>query len=357
MHKKILVLPGDGIGPEVVREGVKVLKRIADKFKHEFIFDEGLIGHAAIEATGNPLPDETLEKAEKSNAILFGAVGHPKYDNDPTTKVRPEQGLLKIRKELELFANIRPIKLFDALLDASTIKRDVIKGTDIIFFRELTGGIYFGQPRERRENGNVAVDTMIYSKDEVRRISKMAFETAKKRKKKVTSVDKSNVLECSRLWKEVVNEVAMDYPDVEVEHMFVDAMSMKLIQCPNNYDVILTENMFGDILTDEASQIAGSMGMLASASLGTKYALYEPIHGSAPKLTGLNKANPLATILSVQMMLDITFDMKEEAKAIENSINKVLEEGYRTYDIKDEKTEEAKVIGTKEMGELVARIV
>ncbi len=357
MKKKILELPGDGIGQEVTKEAVKVLKKVGEKFGHEFEFDHALIGHAAIEATGNPLPDETIEKAKASDAILFGAIGHPKYDNDPSAKVRPEQGLLKIRKELGLFCNYRPIRLFDALLSSSAIKEEILKGADIMFLRELTGGIYFGEPRERRDNGNSAIDTMMYSKDEVRRIAKMAFETAMTRKKKVTSVDKANVLEVSRLWRETVNEVAQDYPDVELEHMFVDAMAMKLIQQPTKYDVVVTGNMFGDILTDESSQIAGSLGMLASASVGEKWALFEPIHGAAHDITGQGVANPLAAILSAQMMLDVKFGMKEESQAVTDAVDKVLNDGYRTKDISDEDTPEEKILGTEEMGEKVLEAI
>lgn len=351
-QKTILVLPGDGIGKEITIWGQKVLEAAA-KDKIQFTFVEGLIGHSAIEKTGNPLPDETIEAAKNSDAVLLGAVGHPKYDNDPHAQVRPEQGLLKIRKELGLYANLRPIKLFDSLLGASSIKEEVLRGSDILFFRELTGGIYFGQPRERRENGTVALDTMIYSKDEVRRIAKQAFEAAMQRSKKVTSVDKANVLESSRLWRETVVEVAQDYPEVELEHIFVDAASMKLISAPTSFDVVVTGNLFGDILTDEASQIAGSMGMLASASVGNTIGLYEPIHGAAHDITGMGVANPIATILSVALMLEIQFNMKEESDRIYNAVDKVLKDGYRTRDIKSADTPADKVLNTDQMGQMI----
>jgi 3-isopropylmalate dehydrogenase len=281
------------------------------------------------------------------------AVGHPTYDNDPTLKVRPEQGLLKMRKELELYANLRPIKLFDELIHASSIKPEVLKGSDILFFRELTGDVYFGQPRERRDNGNVALDTMIYSKPEVRRIARRAFDAAMTRRKKVTSVDKANVLESSRLWREVVQEMSKDYPEVTVEHMFIDTAAMKLIKDPRSFDVVLTGNLFGDILTDEASQIAGSMGMLASASLGDITALYEPIHGSAYDIAGKGVANPLASILSVALMLDISFGWKKESEAVIRAVEETLREGYRTRDIADADTPAEKVLGTDAMGQRI----
>ncbi|MBS1556038.1 MAG: 3-isopropylmalate dehydrogenase [Bacteroidetes bacterium] len=349
MEKKITILPGDGIGKEVTAEGKKVLEKIAELFGHEFEFDEASIGHDAIEATGNPLPDETLAKLKKCDAILFGAVGHPKYDNDPTLKVRPEQGLLKMRKELGLYANLRPIKLFDELLEASSIKAEILRGSDILFFRELTGDVYFGE-KGRRDDGNTAYDLMIYQKYEVERIAHKAFQSARTRKKKVTSVDKANVLESSRLWRQVVTEVAKAYPDVQVEHQFIDSAAMKLIQNPRSFDVVLTGNLFGDILTDEASQIAGSMGMLASASVGDSVGLYEPIHGSAHDITGKGIANPLASILSVALMLDISFGMKEESDTIIKSVEQTLKAGYRTSDIADSKTVKEKILNTQEMG-------
>lgn len=353
MKKKITILPGDGIGKEVTACGKRVLEQIAECFGHEFVFDYGQIGHDAIEANGNPLPDETLNKLKNSDAILFGAVGHPKYDNDPSLPVRPEQGLLKMRKELGLYANLRPIKLFDELLGASSIKPEILKGADILFFRELTGDVYFGE-RGRTNNNETAYDTMIYSKYEVERIAHKAFQAARTRKKKLTSVDKANVLESSRLWRSVVQDVAKQYPDVAVDHMFVDAAAMKLIQSPRSFDVVLTGNLFGDILTDEASQIAGSMGMLASASVGDTVGLYEPIHGSAHDITGKGIANPLASILSAALLLDISFGLKEESETIIKAVEKTLKEGYRTKDIADSSTAHEKVLGTEVMGHMIS---
>lgn len=353
MKKKITILPGDGIGKEVTESGKKVLDQIAECFGHEFVYDYATIGHEAIEATGTALPDESLQKMKKADAILFGAVGHPKYDNDPTAKVRPEQGLLKMRKELGLYANLRPIKLFDELLGASSIRPEILKGADILFFRELTGDVYFGE-RGRKDNNDTAFDTMIYSRYEVERIAHKAFKAAMTRGKKLTSVDKANVLESSRLWREVVQEVAKLYPEVTVEHMFVDAAAMKLIQNPKSFDVVVTGNLFGDILTDEASQIAGSMGMLASASIGDTVGLYEPIHGSAHDITGKGIANPLASILSAALLLDISFGLKEESETVIRAVEKTLKEGYRTRDIADAKTEQSKILGTEVMGNMIS---
>jgi 3-isopropylmalate dehydrogenase len=352
MNKKILVIPGDGIGAEVTTWGKAVLEKIGEQYGHTFTFDEALMGHVAIEATGSPLPDETLEKAKASDAILFGAVGHAKYDNDPTAKVRPEQGLLGIRKALGLYANLRPIMLFDELLDASSLKPEILKGTDILFFRELTGDVYFGE-KKRSEDRNTGSDLMIYHRYEVERIAKKAYEAALVRGKKLCSVDKANVLETSRLWREVVQDVAKQYPEVETEHMFVDNAAMQLVKNPKKFDVVLTANLFGDILTDEASQIAGSMGMLASASIGDGTGFFEPIHGSAHDIAGQDKANPLASILSVALMLEISFGLKDEAKKITDAIAKTLKEGYRTGDIADGKTDKSKILGTSAMGQKV----
>lgn len=351
-NKKILVVPGDGIGKEVTAVGKLVLDAIAQKYHHQFSYDTALIGHVAIEATGNPLPDESLAKMKQSDAVLFGAVGHPKYDNDPTAKVRPEQGLLKMRKELGLYANIRPIKLFDELLDASSIKPEILKGADILFFRELTGDIYFGE-KGRKNNGNTAFDVAEYSRYEIERIARKAFEAARTRRKKLCSVDKANVIETSRLWREVVQQVALDYPDVTVEHQFVDATAMLLIKEPTRFDVVVTANLFGDILTDEASQIAGSMGMLASASIGDGTGVYEPIHGSAHDITGKGVANPLASILSVALMLDISFGLTTESNAVIAAVDAVLKAGYRTRDIANSSTRAANIVGTEQMGQLV----
>ena len=352
MKKNILIIPGDGIGQEVTAVGKKVLEKIALRFEHEFVFDDALMGHAAIEATGNPLPDETLAKMRTTDAILFGAVGHPKYDNDPHAKVRPEQGLLRMRKELGLYANLRPIKLFDELLGASSIKPEILKGADILFFRELTGDVYFGK-RERIDNGNTAYDTMIYSRYEVERIARKAFDAAMTRGKKLMSVDKANVLESSRLWREVVQEIALEYPEVQVSHQFVDSAAMLLIKNPKNFDVVVTGNLFGDILTDEASQIAGSMGMLASASIGDSVGVYEPIHGSGHDITGMGVANPMASVLSVALLLDISFGLKAEAEAVIEAVDKVLKAGFRTRDIADATTPADMILGTDAVGQKI----
>jgi 3-isopropylmalate dehydrogenase len=348
--KKITVLAGDGIGHEVTQWGVKVLEAVAHKFGHDFQFDHALIGHSAIEATGNPLPDETLEKCKNADAILLGAVGHPMYDNNPNAKVRPEQGLLKIRKELGLYTNIRPIKLFDELLSASSIKEEILRGADILFFRELTGGIYFGEPRERTNDGKTGIDTMIYHQYEVERIARKAFEAAMTRKKVLHSVDKANVLESSRLWRETVQAMSKEFPEVKVIHLFIDNAAMQLIKNPCQFDVVVTGNMFGDILTDEASQIAGSLGMLASASVGDKVGIYEPIHGSAPDIAGKGIANPLATILSTALMLDIAFGMQDEANAVIAAVDKVLKAGFRTSDIAESSTPKEMILGTDAIG-------
>lgn len=352
MNKNILIVPGDGIGQEVTAVGKRLLDRIAEKFGHAFTYDEALIGHVAIEATGSPLPDETLAKMKASDAVLFGAVGHPKYDNDPSAKVRPEQGLLKMRKELGLYANLRPIKLFDELLGASSIRPEILRGADILFFRELTGDIYFGE-KGRKNDGATAYDVAEYSRHEVERIARKAFEAARTRRKKLCSVDKANVLETSRLWREVIQKVALEYPDVEVEYQFVDATAMLLIKDPKKFDVVVTANLFGDILTDEASQIAGSMGMLASASIGDGTGVYEPIHGSAHDITGKGVANPLASILSAALLLDISFGLKAEADAVIAAVDAVLKAGYRTRDIADAHTPQEKILGTSAMGDQV----
>ncbi|SEJ57257.1 3-isopropylmalate dehydrogenase [Dyadobacter koreensis] len=354
MKKNILIVPGDGIGQEVTEVGKKVLIKIAEKFGHEFTYDEALMGHVAIEATGNPLPDETLEKMRASDAILFGAVGHPKYDNDPTAKVRPEQGLLKMRKELGLYANLRPIKLFDELLGASSIKPEILKGSDILFFRELTGDIYFGE-KGRKNDGDTAYDIAEYSRYEVERIARKAFEAARTRGKKLCSVDKANVLETSRLWREVVQALAPEYPDITVEHQFVDSAAMMLIKDPRRFDVVVTANLFGDILTDEASQIAGSMGMLASASVGDSTGVYEPIHGSGHDITGMGVANPMASVLSAALLLDISFGLKAESDAIISAIDQVLKAGFRTRDIADSTTAPEFILGTDAIGEEILK--
>jgi 3-isopropylmalate dehydrogenase len=349
VEKKILVIPGDGIGQEVTAWGQKVLMTIAKNYHHTFTFEEGIMGHVAIEATGDPLPDETLQKARNSDAILFGAIGHAKYDNDPTLKVRPEQGLLKIRKELGLYANLRPIKLFDELLEASSIKPEILRGSDILFFRELTGDVYFGE-KLRTADRNTASDLMIYHRYEVERIARKAYDAARTRRKKLCSVDKANVLEASRLWREVVQEIAKEYPDVETEHMFIDNAAMQLIKDPKRFDVVVTGNLFGDILTDEAPQIAGSMGMLASASVGDSIGFYEPIHGSAHDIAGKGIANPLASILSAALMLDISFGLKTESQRVIKAVEATLRQGFRTMDIANKHTVNDYIMGTDAMG-------
>ena len=325
MHARIAVLPGDGIGPEVMAEAIKVLKRVAEVYGYTFTFEEGLIGGIAIDKTGSPLPDEVLSLCQASDAVLLAAVGDPKYD-DPTLKVRPEQGLLALRKGLEVFANLRPVKLYKELLHASTIKPEVIAEVDLMVVRELTGGIYFGERGRKMINGvEAAYDTMLYTVPEVERVVRLAFELARQRRKKVTSVDKANVLESSRLWRETAERVASEYPDVEFESMYVDIAAMRLVRYPSVFDVMVTGNMFGDILTDEAAMIAGSIGMLPSAALGEhKPGLYEPIHGSAPKYTGMNVANPIATILSAAMLLRHSLELEEEAAAVEAAVGTCL---------------------------------
>lgn len=351
MKATITLLPGDGIGPEVLAEAVKVLEAVAKKYGHEFSFREALIGGAAIDATGSALPDDTVEKCLNSDAVFLAAVGDPKYD-DPRAPVRPEQGLLGLRKAMGVFANLRPVKLYKQLLHASTIKPQVIEDIDLVVVRELTGGIYFGERGRTTVDGiEAAYDTMFYSVPEVERVVRLAFELAQKRRKKVTSVDKANVLESSRLWHETAERVAAEFPDVEFDSMYVDIAAMRLVRYPGVFDVIVTGNMFGDILTDEASMIAGSMGMLPSGAIGSgTLGLYEPIHGSAPKYTGQNVVNPLATVLSGAMLLRYSLGLETEAKAVEAAVEDVLEAGYRTKDILEEG---AKLVGTREMGDAV----
>ena len=346
-------MPGDGIGPEILAEGVKVLKAAAEKFSHDFVFDTALIGGAAIDGAGDPLPEETVRKCRAADAVFLAAVGGPKWDALAPEK-RPEKGLLRIRKELALFANLRPAMLLPELAGACLLRADIAaKGLDLVVVRELTGDIYFGEPRgqELRDGLRTGYNTMVYNEEEIRRIATVAFETARKRRGKVCSVEKSNVLETSRLWKEVVLETHRQYADVELTHMYVDNAAMQLVRDPSQFDVILTGNIFGDILSDEASVITGSLGMLPSASMGaTGPGLFEPIHGSAPDIAGQNKANPLATILSGAMMLRLGFDMGKEADAIEAAVRKTLADGFRTGDIMEPgKT----LLGCKEMGDKV----
>ena len=353
MKKHICVMPGDGIGPEIVEEALRVLNAAAKKFGHEFSTEEALIGGSAIDATGTPLPEATVEACKKADAVLLGAVGGPKWDTlDPA--IRPEKGLLGIRKALGLFANLRPATLFPELAGACLLRPDIVgKGLDLIVVRELTGGIYFGKPAgtEVRDGKRTGWNTMIYNEDEIARIAHVAFQAAQKRRNKVCSVDKANVLDVSRVWREVVIEVSRQYPDVELSHLYVDNAAMQLVRDPSQFDVIVTGNLFGDILSDEASVITGSIGMLPSASLGSAQpGLFEPIHGSAPDIAGQGKANPLATILSIAMMLRHAFDMSVEADAIENAIHKTLQAGFRTGDIMEAgKT----LLSTREMGDKV----
>ena len=352
MKLKIAVLPGDGIGPEVTDQSIKVLNCVADKYNHKVEISEGLVGATAIEEYNDPYPDITHKLCEDSDAILFGAIGDPKYDNDPKAKIRPEQGLLKMRKKLGLYANLRPTIIFESLLDMSPIKEDRISGTDILFVRELTGGIYFGE-RGRKDNDNYAYDTCQYSREEIVRIAKKGFEYAQKRSKKLCCVDKANVLETSRLWRETVQSMEKDYPEIEVSYEFVDAVAMRLIQWPSSYDVLITSNLFGDILTDEASVISGSMGLMPSASIGLENALYEPIHGSYPEATGKQIANPIASILSLSMMLEYSFNLKDESQIINSAVEESLANRYTTPDLSIDN----KAFSTKEVGDYIVDFI
>ncbi|MCK4919669.1 MAG: 3-isopropylmalate dehydrogenase [Bacteroidales bacterium] len=352
MKFKIAVLSGDGIGPEIIEQAIKVLNAVGKKFNHEFEYTHALVGAIAIDKTGNPYPEETHQLCMDSDAVLFGAIGDPKYDNDPNATVRPEQGLLEMRKKLGLYANIRPVSTFQSLLHKSPLRKDLIDGADFVVVRELTGGIYFGEPRGRSEDRTKAFDTLVYTKDEIVRIVKLGFEYARKRNKRLTVVDKANILATSRLWRETVQEMEPDYKDIEVDYMFVDNAAMQIIQWPKKFDVIVTENMFGDILSDEASVITGSLGLLPSASVGIHTSVFEPIHGSYPQATGKDIANPLATILSAAMMLEVSFNLGEEAKAIRDAVDKSLEKDIVTEDISEEKSYK-----TSEVGDWIANIV
>jgi 3-isopropylmalate dehydrogenase len=359
---RILLTPGDGIGPEVVAEAVKVLAQVEKRFKHEFQYDDEIVGGAAIDRYGVALRPEAISKAKASHAVLFGAVGGPKWD-DPRATVRPEDAILGMRKQLGLFANLRPVRISPQLIDDSTLKPEVLQGTDMVVIRELTGGLYFGTPKKRWTNaqGRQGVDTLRYSEKEVARVMHVGFQLARQRRKKVTSVDKANVLRTGQLWREVATEVGREYPDVELEHLLVDAAAMSLIRRPTAFDVVVTENMFGDILTDEAAMLAGSMGMMPSASLGrrrkdgTGIGLYEPIHGTAPDIAGQGKANPLATILSAAMMLRLSLGLEAEAAAVERAVDAVIAEGYRTPDIAGSGA--GKIVDTRQMGDAVAEAV
>jgi 3-isopropylmalate dehydrogenase len=360
MEFDIAVLPGDGVGPEVIAEALKVLGAVGQRFGHSFHVQDGLIGGVAIDTQGTALSPETLKMCKQCDAVLLGAVGGSKWD-DPQAKIHPEDGLLALRKGLKLFANLRPVKVFPMLVDSANLKPEVIRGVDLMVVRELTGGLYFGRPKKqwRTAKGRQAVDTLAYSEAEIERILRVGFELARSRRKKLASVDKANVLQSSRLWRQIAIEMSAAFPDVELQHMLVDACAMRLIQRPNELDVVVTENMFGDILTDEASMLAGSMGMLPSASLagipqGKTFGMYEPIHGSAPSRAGQDLANPIATILSVAMMLRYSFALETEAQTIEDAVLATLEQGYRTYDImSDGKTK----VGTRQMGDVIAETV
>jgi len=348
---KIALLKGDGIGPEIVQSAVEVLQKIGELFRYSFTFEEGLIGGIAIDQKGDPLPQETLELCLKADAVLLGAVGGPKWDDLPTHK-RPEKGLLGIRKALDLYANLRPAKVYEPLISSSPLKDDVVRGTDFIVVRELTGDVYYGEPRGVfvEQGKRVGINTMRYTEDEIRRVVRKSFEIARDRRKKLTSVDKSNVLEVSALWRDIVQEESKNFPEVQVEHLYVDNCAMQIVRRPSSFDVIVTGNIFGDILSDESAVITGSLGMLPSASIGDTHALYEPVHGSAPDIAGKGIANPIATILSASMMLRYSFGLKEAADAIEKAVEMALQKGYRTPDIY---TEGSKKVGTREMTDII----
>ncbi len=354
MSNKIVLLPGDGIGAEVIYAAKDILEAISKKYNKTFEFSSYDIGGVAIDNHGTPLPNETVEACKSSDAVLLGAVGGPKWDNNPSD-LRPERGLLGIRKALDLYANLRPVKGFKKLLHASPLKEDIIQGSDLLIVRELTGGLYFGQPSERLDSGNAVVDTLAYTRREMERIIDKAFQSAQLRNKHLTSVDKANVLESSKLWREIVEAKKAEYPDVTVDHVLVDAAAMKLITNPTQFDVIVTENMFGDILSDEASVLTGSLGMLPSASLAEDgVGLYEPAHGSAPDIAGKGIANPIAMILSAAMMLRYSFDMNEEAQAIEDAVEVVVNQNYHTADLKNDN---GKLVNTTEMTQLIVNAI
>lgn len=344
MKLNIAILPGDGIGPEIVEQAMKAVKAVATKFNHELEYEYGLTGAVAIDEVGDPYPADTHELCMKSDAVLFGAIGDPKFDNNPKAPVRPEQGLLAMRKKLGLYANIRPVETFESLLHKSPLRRELVEGADFVCIRELTGGMYFGD-KGRKDEGNTAFDTCIYTREEVERILKLGYEFAAKRNKKLTVVDKANVLESSRLWREVAQEMAPNYPDIKTEYMFVDNAAMQIIQWPKNFDVMVTENMFGDILTDEASVITGSLGLLPSASMGIHTSVFEPIHGSYPQAAGKNIANPIATILSAAMMFEYAFNLMEEGKIIRDAVAASMEERFVTEDIAEGPAQSTSAVG------------
>ncbi|GHV23717.1 3-isopropylmalate dehydrogenase [Clostridia bacterium] len=349
MKLKIAVLPGDGIGPEIVAQALEVTKAVCKKFGHELTYEEALVGACAIDAVGDPYPGETHALCMESDAVLFGAIGAPKYDNDPSAKVRPEQGLLRMRKQLGLYANIRPVTTFPSLLHKSPLRSDLVEGADFMCIRELTGGIYFGRPQGRSEDGTTAYDTCVYTVEEIERIVRLAYDYAMKRNKKLTIVDKANVLCTSRLWRQVSQQLEKEYPEVATEYMFVDNAAMQIIQWPKRFDVMVTENMFGDILTDEASVITGSLGMLPSASIGIHTSVFEPIHGSYPQAAGKDIANPLATILSAALMFEYAFDLKKEGKLIREAVDASMAAKVVTEDI----AESGKAYKTSEVGQWI----
>ncbi|GHT37985.1 3-isopropylmalate dehydrogenase [Bacteroidia bacterium] len=351
MKLKIAVLPGDGIGPEIIEQGMKAVTAVCNKFGHELSYKEALVGAAAIDATGEPYPEATHRLCMESGAVFFGAIGDPKYDNNPSSQVRPEQGLLLMRKKLGLYANIRPVTVFPSLLHTSPLRAELVEGVDFICIRELTGGLYFGRPQGRSEDGNTAYDTCVYTRGEVERILHLAYQYALQRRKKVTVVDKANVLATSRLWRQVAQEIAPAYPDVETEYMFVDNAAMRLIQWPGSFDVLVTENMFGDILTDEASVITGSLGMLPSASIGIHTSVFEPIHGSYPQAAGKDIANPLATVLSAALMFEYAFNLPDEGRAIRHAVAQSMQEGIVTEDI----ATQGRAYKTSEVGDYISK--
>lgn len=353
MKLNIAVLPGDGIGPEIVEQALRVTEAVCKKFGHELSYKYGLVGACAIDKVGNPYPDETHELCMSSDAVLFGAIGDPKYDNNPSAKVRPEQGLLAMRKKLGLYANLRPVNTFPSLIHKSPLRADLVEGADFMCVRELTGGLYFGRPQGRSEDGNTAYDTCIYTREEVERILHLSYKYARMRRKKLTVVDKANVLSTSRLWRQIAQEIEKQYPDVETEYMFVDNAAMQIIQWPKRFDVLVTENLFGDILTDEASVITGSLGMLPSASIGIHTSVFEPIHGSYPQATGKNIANPLATILSAAMMFEYAFDLQEEGSLIRKAVAASMDNAVVTEDI----SSGGKAYTTTEVGDWIVNYI
>ncbi|WP_165042942.1 3-isopropylmalate dehydrogenase [Dysgonomonas sp. ZJ709] len=353
MKLNIAVLPGDGIGPEIIGQALRVTEAVCEKFGHELSYEYAIVGASAIDEVGNPYPDSTHELCMSADAVLFGAIGDPKYDNDPSAKVRPEQGLLAMRKKLGLFANIRPVTTFPSLIHKSPLRAELIEDADFMCIRELTGGMYFGRPQGRSEDGNTAYDTCVYTREEVERILHLSYKYAQLRRKKVTVVDKANVLATSRLWRQVAQEIEKQYPDVETEYMFVDNAAMQIIQWPKRFDVLVTENLFGDILTDEASVITGSLGMLPSASIGIETSVFEPIHGSYPQAAGKNIANPLATILSAALMFEYAFELKEEGALIRKAVDASMDAGVVTEDI----SSAGKAFSTSDVGDWIVNFV